>query len=87
MGTRVFVRVCVFSVCICPHLCLCLSLSVIQMCLRRGKFLPTYFPGDPNQTWPETRKTERHNDRLVKRLTAPQADFCNAISSGRLTKY
>ena len=40
----------------CVYLPTSVSMCVIQMCLRHGKFLPTYFPREPNQTWPETQK-------------------------------
>lgn len=61
------------------------SMLVIQMCLRRGRVMPTYFPGDSNQTCPETHKQ-------TYKLHGKEADstsgrFCNAIFCGRLTKY
>lgn len=71
----------------CVYLSRSVSMGVIQMWLRHGKFLPTYFPGEPNQTWPETRETERHNDCLVKRLTAPQADLVMQFSVSGPTRY
>lgn len=71
------VLVCVFFLCIYVHVSVYVCYSNVA---QAWKVFAHIFPWRAQSYMARDTGTERHNDCLVKRLTAPQADFVMQFS-------